>query len=161
MRIDGTTWRPLAAAWVLLALVVGTGHGPARAQEPASIEYWHINSATFGADAVKQSVAAFEAGQRGIRVVDRFQEGSYGGLLNKLQAALAAKKPPAVAQMGYNFRLFALDELPHTPVADFARDDPGYARWIEGFDPSVLKLGQDRAARGARGIMPSCQEWAR
>lgn len=150
MRIDGTTWRPLAAAWVLLALVVGTGHGPARAQEPASIEYWHINSATFGADAVKQSVAAFEAGQR-----------SYGGLLNKLRAALAARKPPAVAQMGYNFRLFALAELPHTPLADFARDDPGYARWIEGFDPSVLKLGQDRAARGARGIMPSCQEWAR
>lgn len=136
--------RRLVGACVLAVMIVASPAGAGHAQEPVSIEYWHINSATFGAQAVKQSVAAFEAKHRGVRVVERFQEGSYGGLLNKLQAALAAKKPPAVTQMGYNFRLFALEELPHKAVADFSRSDSGYGSWIEGFDQSVLRLGQDR-----------------
>lgn len=131
---------------VLALVVLGVPAVPS-AQEPVTIEYWHINSATFGAEAVKQSIAAFQAQARGVQVVDRFQEGSYGGLLNRLQASLAARKPPAVAQIGYNFRLFALNELPHKPLADSAGADPGYTAWIEGFDPSVLKLAQDASGR--------------
>jgi multiple sugar transport system substrate-binding protein len=53
-------------------------------------------------------------------VIERFQEGSYGGLLTNLQAAIAAGRPPAVAQIGYNFRLFAFNELPHVPIATSA-----------------------------------------
>jgi multiple sugar transport system substrate-binding protein len=117
-----------------------------------TIEYWHINSATFGAQAVEQSIAEFEAQNPDIRVVSRFQEGSYGGLLTNLQAALAAGNPPGVAQIGYNFRVFAFDELPYTPVADFAATDPGYDEYIAGFIDGVLGLGQD--ASGEQQAIP-------
>ncbi|MBW6457003.1 MAG: ABC transporter substrate-binding protein [Trueperaceae bacterium] len=125
-----------------VALVVAALIATAHAQ--VTIEYWHINSATFGAQAVTQAVAAFEAEHPDIRVIERFQEGSYGGLLTNLQAAIAAGRPPAVAQIGYNFRLFAFNELPHVPIDTFSdRDD--YAAFIDAFIPGMLRLGTDEA----------------
>ncbi len=128
---------------VLLALaLLGYSH----AQEtPVTIEYWHINSATFGAQAVAQAIEAFHEQHPDIRVIERFQEGSYGGLLTNLQAAIAAGNPPAVAQIGYNFRLFAINELPHTTIDSFAAVDEGYQEYIDGFIPGILGLGQDAA----------------
>lgn len=110
--------------------------------ETINIEYWHINSATFGGPAIKESVEAFENLFPNIKVTDRFQQGDYGGLLNNLQAALAANNPPAVAQIGYNYRLFAFDEVPHTPISHF-QDDPAYEEYIASFVDGILGLGQD------------------
>lgn len=112
---------------------------------PVTIEYWHINSATFGAQAVNQAIETFHREHPNIRVVERFQPGSYGGLLNNLQAAIAAGNPPAVAQIGYNFRLFGFTELPHKPISEFATEDPGYRAFIDGFIPGMLDLGTDSA----------------
>ena len=123
-----------------VALVVAALIATAHAQ--VTIEYWHINSATFGAKAVTQAVAAFEAEHPGIRVIERFQEGSYGGLLTNLQAAIAAGRPPAVAQIGYNFRLFAFNELPHVPIDTFS-DRGDYADFVDTFIPGMLRLGTD------------------
>ncbi len=121
---------------ILAALLLGV------ASAQTTIEYWHINSATFGAQAVTQAIAAFEAQNPDVKVVERFQEGSYGGLLTNLQAAIAAGRPPAVAQIGYNFRLFAFDELPHTPVSAFSdRDD--YDAFVDTFIDGMLRLGTD------------------
>ena len=123
-----------------LALVVAALIATAHAQ--VTIEYWHINSATFGAQAVTQAIAAFEAEHPDVRVIERFQEGSYGGLLTNLQAAIAAGRPPAVAQIGYNFRLFAFNELPHVAIDTFSdRDD--YAAFVDTFIPGMLRLGTD------------------
>lgn len=124
----------------IVALVVAALIATAHAQ--VTIEYWHINSATFGAKAVTQAVAAFEAEHPGIRVIERFQEGSYGGLLTNLQAAIAAGRPPAVAQIGYNFRLFAFNELPHVPIDSFS-DRGDYADFVDTFIPGMLRLGTD------------------
>jgi multiple sugar transport system substrate-binding protein len=120
--------------------------------QPVTIEYWHINSATFGAQAVGEAIAAFEAQNPDVQVVGRFQEGDYGGLLANLQAAIAAGNPPGVAQIGYNFRLFALNELPYTPIASFAASDEGYDDYIDGFIDGVLNLGQD--ASGEQQAVP-------
>ena len=121
---------------LVVALLVGAAHAQ------TTIEYWHINSATFGAQAVTQAIAAFEAQNPDVRVIERFQEGSYGGLLTNLQAAIAAGRPPAVAQIGYNFRLFAFNELPHVPVSAFSdRDD--YQTFVDTFIDGMLRLGTD------------------
>jgi multiple sugar transport system substrate-binding protein len=121
-----------------VAILVGAAYAQ------TTIEYWHINSATFGAQAVTQAIEAFEAQNPDVRVVERFQEGSYGGLLTNLQAAIAAGRPPAVAQIGYNFRLFAFDELPHVPIESFSdRDD--YDAFVDTFIDGVLGLGTDDA----------------
>ena len=111
--------------------------------QPVQIEYWHINSATFGGDAVKEAIAVFQQKHPDIKVTDRFQQGDYGGLLNNLQAALAAGNPPAVAQIGYNYRLFAFDQIPHTPIASFESIDPEYNAYLDSFVEGILGLGQD------------------
>lgn len=66
---------------------------PALAEDVVTIEYWHINSATLGAKAVEESIARFEELNPHIKVIGRFQEGDYGGLLNNLQTAIAAGNP--------------------------------------------------------------------
>lgn len=125
---------------------------PAFAEEVITIEYWHINSATLGAKAVEESIARFEALNPNIKVIGRFQEGDYGGLLNNLQTAMAAGNPPAVAQVGYNFRLFAFEQLPHKPISDFAAIDPEYDTFMNSFVDGILGLGQD--ADGVQRAIP-------
>src|SRR5690606_41084881 len=110
---------------------------------PVQTEYWHINSALFGRDAVKEAIAVFQQKHPDIKVTDRFQQGDYGGPLNNLQAALAAGNPPAVAQIGYNYRLFAFEQVPHVPFESFRVSDPGYDEFINSFVDGVLGLGQD------------------
>ena len=110
---------------------------------PVTIEYWHINSAIFGGEAVDELIERFQEIHPHITVLSRFQEGSYGGLLKNLQAAIAAGNPPAVAQIGYNFRLLALYELPHKPIFEFAQTDAGHQLFLDKFVDGVLGLGQD------------------
>jgi len=141
--------RSWAVLGLMTALVLCTA-GIAAAQ--VSIEYWHINSATFGGAAVKEAVERFQELHPDIRVTDRFQQGDYGGLLNNLQAALAAGNPPAVAQIGYNYRLFAFEQVPHVPFETFRDSDPEYETFIASFVEGVLGLGQD--ASGVQRAIP-------
>ncbi|NLJ80197.1 MAG: ABC transporter substrate-binding protein [Firmicutes bacterium] len=134
--------RTLVKQVFMLILILGLAFSVS-AQDVVTIEYWHINSAILGAKAVEQSVARFQELNPNIKVIERFQEGDYGGLLNNLQAAIAAGNPPAVAQVGYNFRLFAFEQLPHKLIADFAATDPDYAAYLESFIEGIPGLGQD------------------
>ena len=62
-------------ALALAVLVAAVGATPAFAAEPITIEYWHINSPTFGGPAVKELVQTFEAKHPGIKIVEKFQPG--------------------------------------------------------------------------------------
>lgn len=138
--------------FLLTALLIAAFSLGVQAQDKVTIEYWHINAEHFGADAVKEQIKLFEELNPGITVIDRFQEGSYGGVLNNLQRDLAVGDPPAVAQIGYNFRVLAMNELPHKPIEDFRDIDPDYNNFVEGFIEGVLNLGQD--AEGYQRAMP-------
>ncbi len=127
----------------LITLVMIAVNFSVQAQETVTIEYWHINAEHFGAEAVKEQVNLFEELNPNIKVIDQFQEGSYGGVLNNLQRDLAGGDPPAIAQIGYNFRLLAINELPHKPIEDFKDIDPNYNDFIDGYIEGVLNLGQD------------------
>ncbi|MBA3415833.1 MAG: sugar ABC transporter permease [Chloroflexia bacterium] len=62
----------------------------AQAADPVSIEYWHINTETFGGPAVKELVGMFGEAVPGVAVAERFLPNSYTGLLENLQTSLAA-----------------------------------------------------------------------
>lgn len=124
------------------AVLMAGGGAEAPEDGSVSIEYWNINSADFGEQAVLNSIEEFQADNPSIRVLHRYQAGSYGGLLENLQAAIAAGSPPAIAQIGYNNRLFAMNELPHVPIEEFS-DVEGYDDFIDGFIDGMLGLVQD------------------
>lgn len=108
-----------------------------------TIEYWHINSEDFGGPAVRDMVKAFNEAHPNIKVVEKFQPGSYKGLMQNAQAAMAARKPPAVAQVGYNFLNYASENLPHLSIQEAAARDTADLNFLkENFLPSVLDLGQ-------------------
>lgn len=107
--------------------------------EVVRIEYWHTNNESFGGPAVKELVSKFNDAHPNIMVVDKFQAGSYAGLVQNLQAAIAAKKPPAVTQIGYNMTNYVAENVPHATAADLTKDQPGF---FTTYYPNVLKLGQ-------------------
>jgi multiple sugar transport system substrate-binding protein len=129
---------------LVLALVVVTVSFtftaiPSFGVEGVTIQYWHINSPSFGGPAVRELVRRFEARHPGITVHEKFQPGVYTGLVQQLQAALAAKQPPDVAQIGYNLLAYVAETFPHTPVQTFRSADQAF---FAGFRPTILALGQ-------------------
>ncbi|MDQ7828053.1 MAG: ABC transporter substrate-binding protein [Armatimonadota bacterium] len=112
-----------------------TGGAPAGG---ITIEYWHIFSETFGGPVLRSVVSRFNESQGSVRVVERLQPGGYIGLLQSLQAAIAARTPPAVAVIGYNFTEFVIDTFPHKPAQEF----PGWKELLAGFAPRVVAFGQ-------------------
>ncbi|OIQ52930.1 glycerol-3-phosphate transporter periplasmic binding protein [Moorella thermoacetica] len=101
-----------------------------------TIEYWHVNTENFGGPAIRELIQKFNEKHQDIKVVEKFQPGSYAGLMKNLQAAIAAGNPPAVAQIGYNFLDYATANFPHLPVEDAVKKDPGGQAFLNNFLPS-------------------------
>lgn len=113
--------------------------GSALAQQPVTIQYWHINTETFGLPAVKELIAEFQRENPGIRVEERFNQNSYTGLLQNLQAALVANNPPDVAQIGYLYTHYVAENFPFVPITDLISKFGGT---LSRFPANVLGLGQ-------------------
>jgi len=134
---------------LLLALLIAlSATAPAAdAADPVTIEYWHINSPTFGGPAVKELVQVFEAKHRGIKIAEKFQPGVYTGLMQQLQVSLAAKRPPAVAQIGYNLTAYAAGQFPHVLLDKYRQSDPAF---FKGIPDNIMALGN--LSGGLHGI---------
>lgn len=139
----------LAAALAIAGLVAGcgTGRAPATgggaaARGPVTIEYWHINSADFGGPATEELIQRFNQTHPDIRVEAKFIPGSYKGIIENAQAAVAARRPPAVIQVGYNFLDYVVQNFPHLPVEEAARRDRRDPDFLSNFPPQVLGLGR-------------------
>lgn len=112
---------------------------------PVTIEYWHQNSQDFGGDDVKELVQKFNLTHQNIQVVERYQSGSYQGILQKAQAAISGGSPPDVAQIGYNYIAYVTQNVPFTPVEEAAKNDKKEPNFIkDNFLPNILELGQSK-----------------
>jgi multiple sugar transport system substrate-binding protein len=108
-----------AFAVLILLAVVAAFLRPvnAQAQATVTIEYWNINTATFGGPQVDSLIAAFEAANPTIDVVSVPKQ-SYPKLVEDAQAGIAAQTPPDMVQMGWPYRFYVASTLPYVPVAD-------------------------------------------
>ena len=132
---------------VTLLIFVSAAPPAADAADPVTIEYWHINSPTFGGPAVKELVQVFEAKHPGIKIAEKFQPGVYTGLMQQLQVSLAAKRPPAVAQIGYNLTAYAAGQFPHVLLDKYRQSDPAF---FKGIPDNIMTLGN--LSGGLHGI---------
>ncbi|MBI4571944.1 MAG: ABC transporter substrate-binding protein [candidate division NC10 bacterium] len=135
-------WRKMGRRF-LFTLALGASlvalPAPGWAASPVTIEYWHINSPTFGGPALKELVSRFEAKHPDVKVAEKFQPGVYTGLMQQLQVALAAKRPPAVAQIGYNLLAYAAGQFPHVILDKYRQSDPAF---FKGIPDNIMALGQ-------------------
>ena len=125
----------------LSALTLGLLGVAAAQGKVTTIEYWHINTESFGGPAVRDLIKTFEAKNPGIKVQERFHQNAYTGLLQNLQAALAAGTPPDVAQVGYLYTNYVAENFPFVPTTTLAQQFNG-AAFLKRFPANVLALGQ-------------------
>ncbi len=94
---------------------------PASPAGPVKIQFWHALPGAQG-DVLKSLVGEFNATQKEVVVEPVFQ-GNYSDLNNKLLAALASGKPPAMSMMYENETSKYLESQALVPVQKFI-DDP-------------------------------------
>lgn len=145
--MKGKTLKFLSIIMFLLfsiSLISGCGSKQASEQKKVTtIEYWHINSESFGAPTVRELIAKFQEQNPDIKVIEKFQPNVYTGLMQNLQAALAAGKPPAVAQIGYNYVAYAAANFPHLSIEDAVKLNAADKDFLtNNYLPNILDLGR-------------------
>lgn len=136
--------RLVALLKVLAVIALGGGS----LAQSVTIQYWHINTESFGLPAVRELIAEFQKRNPTIRVEERFHQNAYTGLLQNLQAALAAGNPPDVAQIGYLYTNYVAENFPFVPLTDLQDKFGGD---LSRFPANVMALGQ---VGGVRVGMP-------
>jgi multiple sugar transport system substrate-binding protein len=106
--------------------------------EPVEIKFMHIHGGVQG-EVIKKVVDEYNASQNKVHVTAVFVEGSYEGVLEKLQALAAVKQLPEVTQSGYQFLNFMVENMPLVPVYKLIEKDKYDT---SDFFPAVLALGK-------------------
>lgn len=93
---------------VLLLMVVSVsllsfGNVSVNAREKIQINYWHVNADTQGGQTVNELVKKFNESQDEIEVDATFNPDMYKGLMQNLQASVAAGNTPDMVQIGWQF----------------------------------------------------------
>lgn len=112
--------------------------------KPIEIEYWHVASESFGGGTIKELVKNFNEKNSDIKVIEKFNPDMYKGLTQNLQVAVAARKKPAIVQMGYSYLNYANDNFDYVTAQEIIEkyfpEDKNYLN--NSFLSNILELGQ-------------------
>jgi len=135
------------AVIIMAAAVMFTGCKTAAKENDKKIiiEYWHVNAETQGGKSVEQLVKDFNAQSENVEVVDKYNPDMYKGLLQNLQAEVAAGKSPAVIQVGWAFLDYFSNNFKYTePQAVIDKFFPEDKTFLsDNFLPNILELAQN------------------
>lgn len=123
--------------------VLLSGCGYAAFAAPVEIKFMHIHGGTSG-EVVNKLCEEYNALQTKVHVTPVFVEGSYEGVLEKLQALAAVKQLPDVTQSGYQYLNFMVENMPLVPVQNFI-DKEKYD--TSDFFPNMLALGKYKGGK--------------
>ncbi len=119
----------------LLAVLLA-GVAPASAAPKVTITFWHGMGSALG-KTIDKLVQEFQKGNPDIIVKAEYQ-GNYGALNQKIMAALAAKKPPTMAQAYGNWVAEYVKSAAVKPVQEFFAGPDGLSKEeIEDFWPQL------------------------
>ncbi len=130
------------AVAILLAL---SSIGPVRAADPVTIQYWNINTPTFGGPQVDALIKSYQEKNPDIKVEARSFSG-YSDVLQAAQAAIAAGNPPDVVQIGWLYRLYVGNNFPFVAVEDLVKKFGGQDH-LKLFPQNVLDLPKFNGAQ--------------
>jgi multiple sugar transport system substrate-binding protein len=114
-------------------------------QKKTAIEYWHCNAETQGGATVEQLVKDFNAQSDTVEVVAKYNPDMYKGLIQNLQAEVAAGKAPAVVQVGWAFLDYFSNNFSYiTPQAIIDKEFPDDKNFLaDHFLPNILDLAKN------------------
>ncbi len=122
----------------VLLFVLALPFGGIQAQDAVTIEYWNINTDTFGGPQVKALIASFEAANPGVTVAARsFSE--YQVLIQTLETSIAGGNPPDVVQIGYPYLNYVGVNLPFVPISELVANYGG-EEFLAEFPQNILDI---------------------
>ncbi|GAB7388471.1 ABC transporter substrate-binding protein [Bacillaceae bacterium] len=113
------------------------------AGKPVEIQFMHIHGGTQG-EALNRLIEAYHNKQDKVRVKPIYVEGSYEGILEKLQAMAASKQLPEVTQAGLVYTKYMIANMPIVPVQQFIDNEK---MDTSDFYPKMLDLGKDEEGK--------------
>lgn len=121
--------------------------GSAESGEKIVIEYWHCNAETQGGLTVDELVENFNATNDHIEVVAKYNPDMYKGLMQNLQAEIAAGSTPALVQIGWAFVDYFSNNFTYVEPQDAidAYDSEDSTFLEDNFLPNILDLAVDSA----------------
>ena len=133
----------LAAVGLAFSALSGTAFAQMAASidAPVTISFYNYNlaSASAGADATRELIAAFEAEHPNVKVETVAVPSNE--IVTRLQADLAAGQQPDVAQLVFRDLIYIASDLGANALEDMAGAD-GYAELVDGLIPRGLDLGK-------------------
>lgn len=113
--------------------------------EKIVIEYWHCNAETQGGLTVDELVEKFNETNDHIEVVAKYNPDMYKGLMQNLQAEIAAGNTPALVQIGWAFVDYFSNNFdyvsPQDAIDKFDAEDAAFLE--DNFLPNILDLAVD------------------
>jgi len=129
----------------------GARAATATPDKPVAIEYW-IGVGVDSSKAYQAILADFRRAHPNFDVkLNNYSD--YGPLNTALQAAIAGRKPPALAEIGFDLIRYTAAFLPHIGVEDAAKaaGEDGSTFLSDNFSQKILALGQ---VGGVQHLLP-------
>lgn len=124
---------------VIVAVASGLAKpGAVAAQNTVTIEYWNINTATFGGPQVDKLIQSFQAANPTIKVESRPKQ-AYPTLIQDAQTAIAAGNPPDIVQVGWPYLNYVGSNLPFVSPDELAEKWGGKEHLAE-YPKNILDL---------------------
>ncbi len=124
--------------YVVFLFILILPFGGIQAQDAVAIEYWNINTDTFGGPQIKELIASFEAANPGVTVAAR-SFSDYQVLLQTLETSIAGGNPPDVVQIGYPYLNYVGANLPFVPVSELVANYGG-EEFLAQFPQNILDI---------------------
>lgn len=127
----------LVMMWVVIFAVLAAV--PAVAQDDTiTIEYWNINSDTFGGPQVEALITSFQEANPNVVVEPRVQS-DYVTLVQNTETAIAGGNPPDIIQVAYPFLNYVGTNLPYIPVSELVATY-GTEEYLTQFPQNILDI---------------------
>lgn len=141
----------LSMLLVALITLSACGGGASKKEDTATadgkikVEYWHVNAETQGGITVDELVKTFNESQDEIEVVAKYNPDMYKGLMQNLQAEVAAGNHPDIVQVGWAFLDYFSNNFEYQdPLAvneKYDTEEPAFLK--DNFLPNILDLAKD------------------
>ncbi len=138
----------LALAGCSSASATETSQGSSASADVIELEYWHINSETFGGPVVTDIIERFNEAHDNIHVTEKFVPNTYQGIMQDLQAAAAGGTPPDLVQIGWSYKEYFSNNFGYTDAETlFATyGEEGEEAFVENtYEESIRNLAVNEA----------------
>ena len=121
-----------------------TAEAAASGDEPIELTFLHIHGGDAGA-AIEELCEEYSQSTGGkVHVTPIYAEGSYEGILEKLQSMTLSNDLPNISQAGHHYVNFMTENIPVVYAQDFIDED---GTDVSDFFPKMLDLGRDEEGK--------------